>query len=56
MYALLLAGMGDRGGCGMARVDVGGWKGPCVGHKAFQVSVLKFKAYVGGGRIPVKMD
>jgi len=28
----------------------------CVGHEAFQVSVLKFKVYVGGSRIPVEMD
>jgi len=25
----------------------------CVGHEAFQVSVLKFKVYVGGARIPM---
>jgi len=28
----------------------------CVAHEAFQVSVIKFKVYVGGARIPVEMD
>ena len=35
----------------LTRVDIPG----CVGHEAFQVSVLKFKLYVGGARIPVEM-
>jgi len=34
-------------------VLVAEWLCTCVRHEAFQVSVLKFKVYVGGARIPV---